>query len=86
MTMGNSPWIAMLFTALVSVGLIGYVIFRIARGFYRWAMGRPVTRREDEWELDDSDIEMDRKFLDKATDPSYRLLPGNIFHEDIHID
>ena len=43
--MENSPAWAMLFTALVSVGLIGYVTFRIARGFCRWAMGRPVGGR-----------------------------------------
>ena len=78
--------LAMLFNALLFLGIAGYVIFRIARRFYRWAMGRPVGRREDEWGLDGSDIEIDSEFItemNEATDPSLRFLPGNIYHEDV---
>ena len=78
--MVDSPASAMLFTALLSVGFIGYMIFRIARGFYRWAMGRPTAGTY----LGEDEIDLDT--IDKETHPSYRLLPGNIFHEDVYKD
>ena len=81
--MENSPAWEMLFTGLLGVWFIGYVIFRIARGFYRWAMGRTTRRRENEWESDSFSTKMNEDTfisMDEATDPSFRFLPGNVFH------
>ena len=64
--MENSPAWEMLFTGLLGVWFIGYVVFRIARGFYRWAMGRPTA----ETHLDEDELfpdKMDFDWTDKQT-------------------
>ena len=86
--MGDSPAWAMLFTALVSVGFIGYVIFRIARGIYRWAMGQaPMDGRQTggDWTDDDwDDLKIPENPLQNS--PSYMDVPGNIYSSPTTID
>ena len=88
--------LAMLFNALLFLGIAGYVIFRIARRFYRWAMGRPVEPLnfqplDQHMDMDflkkySKDQDWDRELgsdLDEITDPSYNFLPQNIFHKNL---